>query len=258
MSYLKIATCIFVLAFMAWIPLPKTAAADQPARSMSPGLEEPNKGPTNALGMPVYKPPKRGAPGGRVGGGTRGSGDDIPALSVLAPDHVGFTTQEQPTLYWYISKATSYPIELAIIHSQGTQQLKPLIETRLPSPAQAGVQRIRLADYGVRLAPGSQYQWFIAVMTKPDRRSKDVIAGGFIERIGPPEAIQTKLDQAGKTSAAHVYAETGIWYDAVTALSDMIEAAPNSGVLRKQRAALLQQVGLPEVAEHDLKYPTAN
>ena len=64
--------------------------------------------------VPVYNPPKRRAPAGRVGGGTRG-GRDVFVLSVLAPDHSGFTTNEQPTLYWYISNATTLPIELTLM-----------------------------------------------------------------------------------------------------------------------------------------------
>src|SRR5688572_21778645 len=53
--------------------------------------------------VPVYNPPPRGAPGGRVGGGTRGPGQrDVFVLSVLAPDHSGLTSSEQPSLYWFI------------------------------------------------------------------------------------------------------------------------------------------------------------
>ena len=44
--------------------------------------------------VPVYKPPLRGAPGGRVGGGTRGTPRDLFVLSALAPDHSGLTVQE--------------------------------------------------------------------------------------------------------------------------------------------------------------------
>src|SRR4051794_27821202 len=40
---------------------------------------------------PVYQPPMRGAPSGRVGGGTRGAAGGMPTLDVLAPDHVGLT-----------------------------------------------------------------------------------------------------------------------------------------------------------------------
>src|SRR5262245_24503250 len=60
---------------------------------------------------PVYTPPKRGAPGGRVGGGTRGPQRDVFVLSVFAPYHSGFTADEQPSLYWFISNSTSLPVE---------------------------------------------------------------------------------------------------------------------------------------------------
>ena len=50
-----------------------------------------------------------------------------------------------------------------------------------------------------------------------------------------------------------IYAESGIWYDAIMAISELIEASPKDMNLRKQRAGLLEQVGLPEVAEYELK-----
>ena len=52
--------------------------------------------------VPVYQLPTRGAPAGRVGGGTRGD-KNVFVLSVLAPDHSALTTSEQPSLYWFIS-----------------------------------------------------------------------------------------------------------------------------------------------------------
>jgi hypothetical protein len=42
-----------------------------------------------------------------------------------------------------------------------------------------------------------------------------------------------------------------LWYDALTALADLIEATPQDAQLRQQRAALLKQVDLAEVAAHD-------
>ena len=59
---------------------------------------------------------------------------------------------------------------------------------------------------------------------------------------------QAKLKQGGPESAAEVYAESGIWYDAIDELSKQIAAKP---ALRGQRAALLEQVGLNDVAAFD-------
>jgi hypothetical protein len=44
-----------------------------------------------------------------------------------------------------------------------------------------------------------------------------------------------------------------LWYDALDALSEMIQAAPNEVILRKHRASLLEQVGLDEAAAYDLR-----
>jgi hypothetical protein len=196
-------------------------------------------------GVPVYNPPSRGAPGGRIGGGTRGGGN-IFVLSVLAPDHSGFTISEQPSLYWFISKPTALPIELTVMDSQG---IKPLLETKLPSPAEPGIQRVRLADYNVHLAPGAAYRWFVAVVPDAERRSKDILAGGAIERVDLQEDVKAKLAQASDKEVPFVYAQAGLWYDALKSISDLIDAAPQNQELRNERTALLKQVGLPSTNE---------
>jgi Domain of Unknown Function (DUF928) len=195
---------------------------------------------------PVYNPPKRGAPGGRVGGGTRGIQREVFVLSVLAPDHSGFTTNEQPSLYWFISNATSLPVELTVMDPQGVQ---PILETRLPVPVTPGVHRIRLADYNVHLAPGAAYRWFVAVVPDADRRSKDIMAGGAIERVEMPEELKAKVAKAAKSDLPSLYGEAGLWYDTVAAISELIDAAPQDQALHKQRTALLSQVGLTGITE---------
>jgi len=225
MNYLKLLAWSCVVVFILAMPLSVSAA--------------------DANG-PVYQPPKRGAPGGRVGGGTRGTTREVFVLSVLAPDHSGLTTSEQPSLYWFISKETSLPVELTVMDPQGVQ---PILETRLPAPVTAGVHRIRLSDFNVHLAPGAAYRWFVSVVPDADRRSKDITAGGAIERVEMPEGLKAKVAQAPKSDLPSVYAEAGIWYDTVTAISELIEAAPQDQALHKQRTALLSQVGLTGITE---------
>jgi hypothetical protein len=169
-------------------------------------------------------------------------------LSVLVPDHTGLTTQEQPSLYWYLSKSTTYPVELTIIDDQTIQ---PLLEKRLGGPIQPGVQRVQLADYGLRLSPGVLYRWSVALVVDADNRSKDILAGGFIQRMALPEALRAKLARADMAQIPPIYAESGLWYDALTAISDLIDASPHAAAFRQQRAALLEQIGLSEIAEHD-------
>lgn len=195
--------------------------------------------------VPVYNPPKRGAPAGRVGGGTRG-GTNVFVLSVLAPDHSGFTTSEQPNLYWYISTSTSLPIELTVMDSQG---IKPILETRISAPVKPGIQRVRLADYNIKLALGAAYRWYVAVVPDAERRSKDILAGGAIERVDMAEELKAKLAKSKTNETPFIYAEAGLWYDALKSISDLIDAEPQNRELHQQRTALLTQVGLPSTNE---------
>lgn len=195
---------------------------------------------------PIYKPPLRGAPVGRLGGGTRGVGSEIPVIVALVPDHVGLTVQEQASLHWYLSKPTDHLVEFTLIDDQSIQ---PILEKRFGPPVRSGVHQVRLADYGVSLSPDKQYKWFVALVIDPEHRSKDIIAGGAIELVAFPETLRSKLSHADKAEAPGVYAEAGIWYDALSAISGLIEAAPGDSALRKKRAFLLEQVGLTNVVK---------
>jgi hypothetical protein len=166
-----------------------------------------------------------------------------PNLLVLAPDHIGKTTHEQPVLYWYLSRATSYPVAVTLIDPNNPL---PLLKMRLSPPLQPGVLRVRLADYGVRLVPGTQYQWFVALMRDTLDACEEVLSGGVITRALPA------VKPPPRATAPQRYAEEGLWYDAISAISDLIEAAPHDVRLRQQRAELLKQVGLLDAADYDL------
>jgi hypothetical protein len=232
MRYLKYVTATVVI--LVW-PLIVRGAEPVKAKAATP---------TKAA-VVAYKPPLRGAPAGRVGGGTRGATErESFSLQALAPDHVGYTTQEQPCLYWYISKPTTYSIELTVATKKAVQ---PLIEKVVKGPEQGGIQSVCLADLGVKLAPNVQYKWFVTLVTDAEHRSKDILAGGIIEYAAPSASLLAKLKGVDSASHYAVYAEEGQWYDAIGSLSQSIAAAPGNTELQQQRAALLAQVGLGEV-----------
>ena len=105
----------------------------------------------------------------------------------------------------------------------------------------------------IRLVTGTQYRWFLSLVPDPERRSKDIVAGAIVERVEIPEALRSRLQKASREEVPGVYAEAGMWYDALTAVSNLIDEEPGNPVFRKGRAALLEQVGLSAVAHYDLK-----
>lgn len=249
MSYFKNAARISLVGFVlgqAAIGFTSEGQSGKPGPSKVEA--QPLKGDVSGA-MPIYVPPKHGVPGGRRGGRTRGPGKDQIIMLSLSPDHTGLTVQEQPTLYWFLSKTITAPIEFILYDGRS---VFPRLEVRLSPSDKPGVQRLRLSDYRAHLLPGVKYEWTIALVLDPKQRGKDIVAGGVIEHQAPPAELAEKLAQAGKTEAPYLYAEAGFWYDAVGAISDLIDATPDDPFLRKQRASLLEQVGLSEIAQYDV------
>ena len=130
---------------------------------------------------------------------------------------------------------------------------KPLLKMAVDKLDQAGIHRISLARQKVSLKPGVAYKWSIALVPDPANRSQDVIASGSIQRIEPAPALTTALASAKGMEIAAAYAQNGVWYDALEAVSNEIDAAPKSKDLHAQRAALLDQAGLKEAAAGERK-----
>jgi hypothetical protein len=173
------------------------------------------------------------------------------AVNVLAPSDTGLTTQEKPTIYWFASQPIDKPVELTITSTESLQAAAtPVFEITLQPPVAKGIHAFRLADHGVALKPGVEYQWFVAVVRNTAQRSNDVLAGGTIKRV-TDSPVQAQLKQASPAQLAAAYAEAGIWYDAIDQLSRQISADQSNRQLRERRAALLEQVGLREAAAFD-------
>ncbi len=195
--------------------------------------------------LPRFVPPDRGAPTSRLGGATRGaSADALPAVEALVPAEVGLTLEPRPVLYWYLSRPSDVRVDLRLL---ALDPLETVLEKTLPPARAGGIQRIRLADHGVELAPGRAYQWLVLLVPDPADRSRDRVVGGGIERIGPDAGLRDAIARADRERLPFVLAEAGVWYDAIDVLSQEIEKRPGDAQLWNRRAALFEQVGLPEV-----------
>jgi len=243
------AVCLLVAGLLlAWTP---PAAAEKPREfPRTPEGAERGKAAEGArteqkARRTVYVPPSRGSVRVHAGGGTRGIAA-LPALSVLAPDHVALTTRAQPTLLWFVAETTATGADFALTHEDS---VVPVAEITLPGPLEAGVHSVQIADFGVRLDAGRTYTWSIALVPDPDQRDADTVSMARIERRDAPPDLELAL--ASDEAAYDVLARAGIWYDALADLTARIEADPSDSGLRAARANLLDQVGLKREAGYD-------
>jgi len=244
MSYsVKISAAVLALIFGTFL-LGNACAQSPDGRSRA---ELPAKDRVAASGREArYVPPDLGAPEVRVSGGTRSAANGL-SVSVLAPKQIGLTIQEQPTLYWYASRMSQAGMRLSIVADASS---RTVLDMKISGAASAGIHAFPLKGTKVRLMPGTDYQWSVTAVTSDDP-SGDVVSSGMIRRVlghGPTVLASFQLTPDAPTE----YAEAGLWYDALQALSEQIRMRPNDVSLRRQRGNLLNQVGLSDAAAWDL------
>ena len=193
----------------------------------------------------LYVLPKVGKPRNRVGGGRRGAGGDLPRLFALVPDHVGQTSSEQPVLYWYLSSdaPATVKFELTVLDQES---IDPLVDVKLTTPTRSGLQRIALADHNIRLRPGEEYQWSVAIVAEEEDRSKDVVTTGWVEHVLVPKEIGMQTHQAVGEDRVRLLAGAGLWYDALDEAYNQILEDPGDQRSRSQFNRLLRDAELPE------------
>jgi hypothetical protein len=221
----------------------------QATPAQSPATKAPAT-PVPKAAWPRYKPPVKDAPAVRRDGGTRGPKDPMPALFVLAPNHVALTTQEQPALFWYQSQPTKVRFEISVTEPNNP---KPILALKAEEASKAGIRRVKLSDHQVTLKTGVEYHWSVSLVPDPSSHSRDVVASGIIKRVEVPRDLKEKVTHTSLPERATLYAQSGFWYDALQSLSELVEAHPEDHQWRAQRAGLLDQVKLPEPAAFDRK-----
>ena len=77
---------------------------------------------------------------------------------------------------------------------------------------------------------------------------RDSVSSGQIELLELTQAQKAELENASVEERVMILARQGYWYDAFASLSALIASDPGNSGLRAQRAALLEQVGLPVVS----------
>jgi len=196
----------------------------------------------------VYVPPVRGAPTTRtIGAGTRGSySQQSLDLLVMAPDHTGWTSTHEPTLYWYINQELPVPVEITLINEAAED---PLLETVLEPTHHVGFHGLSLKDHNVQLKPGIEYQWFVSAVVDAQHRSNDILASGTIQYISGSEQFKQRLVNQSASSVAVFYASEGYWYDAIHTLETEIKRRPDNVELQKQKTQLLLQAKLAGALE---------
>jgi Domain of Unknown Function (DUF928) len=218
-----------------------------------------NSLPTNLATIQFQPPPvpSRGAPGKRGTGASRGEclRSQTP-LTALVPsfnnsqkdqDVWGLTTRERPTFWFYIPFARGCStIELVLQDDAGV----PLYQIPVTVPTKPGIISVQLPATAPALKPNRMYHWLLQVRVKlKDLEEEELfVVDGWIQRINPSTKLSQKLKQTPTDKQARLYAENGIWFDALTTLAELRLKNSQDTAIAQDWKSLLKSVGLENFA----------
>ncbi|WP_375494222.1 DUF928 domain-containing protein [uncultured Nostoc sp.] len=199
----------------------------------------------------TFKPPQRGKPPASAGGSTRGSscltGKQL-ITPLIPPDKLGLTFAEHPTFFWYVPPS---PVKTAKFLLLDKDQ-NVFYETSFTLPNKPGIISFKLPDSSPALAVGAAYHWYLITVCDAQDSSENPSVDGWVERTQPELALSEALAKANLHKLPTIYAEAGIWHEALTSLVQLRQTEPNNLKVKLDWRQFFKSVGLSAIASEPL------
>ena len=168
-------------------------------------------------------------------------------LTALVPkNQIGRTVSEYPEFFFYLPQTDAQVAEFVLQDENGNQ----IYQTTLKINNSSGIVGVSIpTNQNVSpLQVGKIYRWAVALICDTEDRSTDVFAAGIVRRVELSADIRSELEKADPRQKAVIYAQTGIWQDALGTLAAARRANPNDPDLAADWKILLDSVKLGEIA----------
>jgi hypothetical protein len=189
----------------------------------------------------------------RVGGFARSEGcpvrDQIKTLTAQATSSITDsktadpTTLDRPVLFVYVPAMAASTVQFTILPTSGRG--KDLQNIKFNTTGEAGFVGIELPG-SAKLEVGKEYKWSMAIPCRPDENyvTKTVILEGLVQRIQAP-TIATAIPE----ERAAIYAEQGIWQDALSTIAQLRLQRPKDASLMEDWSNLMTSAGMTQFAK---------
>jgi hypothetical protein len=192
--------------------------------------------------------PPVGQPTRRTSAGSRGNcpNTEKRITALVTEEPIGLTASERPTLWFYIPYPSTPALSVEFVLRD--ERKKDIYQTTLPVPGK-GIVSVPLPETVSPLESGKTYQWVFAVICDPADRMKDDLVKGKVTREALKPEVQSQLEAAtSERDRVIIYAENGLWYEAVTLLAELRRRSPEDKTFAEDWADLLGDVGLADMA----------
>ncbi|MDX2239561.1 MAG: DUF928 domain-containing protein [Leptolyngbyaceae cyanobacterium bins.302] len=231
--------------------------------SLSPTPSEANPTPSRQRSFQIsqsFKPPSRGTAPPTAGSATRSgtlgnscltSGKQL--TSLMPQTRLGLSYSGNPTFYWYVPPSSAKTAKFILLSNDDADVH---YETTLNLPKTSGIVSFALPSTVPPLEVGKQYHWYLVVSCNENDQIANPSLEGWVERVEPTPDLSSQLQKADFKSRARIYAENGIWYEAVTTLATLRQTNPKDAATIAGWNELLKSVNLDAIAAEPLYQAT--
>jgi hypothetical protein len=173
------------------------------------------------------------------------------SLTALVPKNkIGRTVSDSPTFFFYLPKTDAEIAEFILEDESGNL----IYEQALTIKNLSGVIGISIpANTNVPpLEVGKDYTAKFSVVCDPEDRSNDHLEIGIVRRVEVSANILRELETADPRQKTFIYAQNGIWQDALSTLAAARRANPNDTDLAADWESLLDSVRLGAIAKEPI------
>ncbi len=202
-----------------------------------------------------FRPPSRGTPpitsgaasrNGGMGGGACIQGKE-PLKALMPRSSYGLTTAPQPTLLVYVPPSSAQRLEFQLRTQDNKRRM---VRKSFAVPAAGGIVRLSLEDGQMPpMQPHFPYRWYVSLLCSEGDRDLNPIVEGWIERTSVDAALKQKIAQATPQTLPYVFADAGLWYEAVDSMAALRRQQPTAADIHANWTTLLQSVGLDAYAK---------
>ena len=197
----------------------------------------------------IFRPPNRKAPATPSGGATRS--DCLVGEKTLTPlipaNSLPLTVAEYPTFFWSVPQSNADSAVFMLLDEKD----EVIYQTTIPLSGTPGIVSFKLpAKELPPLKIGKMYHWFLALNCNSEDANPFV--DGWVERTELSSTLKARLEKATPRDRPSVYADAGIWHEALTSLAELRRSSPNDTRLAANWKQLLQSVELDSIAEQPL------
>lgn len=199
-----------------------------------------------------------GKPRRITGAGTRGDRcrfTNKPPLTALVPANgLGVTVSAQSTFYVYVPARSPQVSPLQVEFRLKDKNDIDIYQTSFQTTGKPGIVAITLPTQAglPPLEIGQDYKWTFAVGCQDHDRSNDLIVGGAVRRVELNAKLNDQLKQASPQKQVELYAEAGMWQDALATLMQLRRDNPNDSEVVSAWAKLLSAVGLEDITQESI------